>query len=206
MTLPWYPFFWGDYSSKTMHLTQGQHGAYILFLRWIYTTGTPIPHKQRFSIAKAMLDLEHSDATAVLEQFFSKKGASWHSRKAEEVIKTAGEKHQKYVEAGRLGGQKKSSDAKATLEPSSSNHTHNQKVVNLNGFSVGRKNGESTIKDPQERLNRFQKTLAEAIGRDGYQIVGAAADPENPLHSRSLALCQAKAKELGKGWPPQWPV
>ncbi len=82
--------------------------------------------------------------------------------------------------------------------------TDSNKVLN---FVVGKKKGfdGNTIKDPQERLNRFQKTIAEALGRDGFQIVGAASDPENPLYRRSLALCEAKAKELGKGWPYQWP-
>lgn len=82
------------------------------------------------------------------------------------------------------------------------------KMVDFSKFVVGKKSGIKnghTIQDPIERLNRFQKTLAEAMGRDGYSIVGAASDPANPLYARSLALCKAKAKELDKGWPNQWP-
>lgn len=80
-----------------------------------------------------------------------------------------------------------------------------RKVLN---FVVGKKNGVQnghTIQDPGERLNRFQKWLAESFGSDGYKIVGAALDKENPLHKRSLALCMAKTQEHGKGWPHQWP-
>jgi uncharacterized protein YdaU (DUF1376 family) len=100
-----------------MHLTQGQHGAYMLFLRWIYTTGTPVPHKQRFSIALARLDLERSDATAVLETFFTRKGDAWHNARATETIADADKKHKKLAAAGREGGKKKASNALASLEP-----------------------------------------------------------------------------------------
>lgn len=90
-------------------------------------------------------------------------------------------------------------DSEQTIPESERN-----KVLNfVVGKSNGVKNGH-TIQDPAERLNRFQKWLAEALGRDGYSIVGAAMDQNSPLHRRSLDLCKAKTKELGKGWPHQW--
>ena len=104
MTLAWYPFYWGDYSKKTMHLTQGQHGAYILFLHWIYTTGTPVPHRQRFSIARAMTEQERSDATAILVMFFKRRGQCWHNAKADEVIEESTIKHSRRVEARKAWG------------------------------------------------------------------------------------------------------
>lgn len=80
------------------------------------------------------------------------------------------------------------------------------KKVYLGNFLVGKKEiGAVTIFDPKERLNRFQRTIADAIGRDGYLIVGQASDPSNPLYARSLAICKSKAESLGKGWPHQWP-
>lgn len=85
------------------------------------------------------------------------------------------------------------------------------KKASLNGFSTGKKNGDgnghATIKDPSERIARFQKKLADAFGTslDGWAIVSAAADPSSSLHQRSLLLCKAKAKEIGKGWPNNWP-
>lgn len=217
MTLPWYPFLWANYSNKTMHLSQGQHGAYILFLHWIYTTETPIPHKQRYSIARATLDLERSDASLVLDQFFTRKGQNWHNEKAEEVMTESHQKHQRYVTAGQLGGLKKasnaSSDATPTLEQRSTNHTY-QPIEGsknlLNGLVVGKKNGRGngavTISDPQERLSRFQKTLAEKPGGLGWLIVSAASDPTHTGHLAALEHCRARAKEIGKGWPQQWPA
>lgn len=128
---PWYPFFWADWSNKTGHLTMAQNGAYILLLRYIYAFGKPIPHKHRYSIAKAMLEQECSDVDAVLDQFFKRKGDNWHSSKAEEVIAEANARHQAYVDAGKKGGKRRysqaGSDAQAGLKPSPSNYNHNQK-------------------------------------------------------------------------------
>lgn len=76
-------------------------------------------------------------------------------------------------------------------------------------FVVGRNgtNGDRvTLKNPSERLARFQKTLAEAFPKDGWLIVGAASDPSSPDYSRCVTLCKALARDLGKGWPHQWPA
>lgn len=214
---PWYPFFWSDYSGKTLHLSMAQHGAYILLLRWVYTTGTPVPHKRRFSIAQARLDSERSDVEAMLAEFFVRKGEGWHNLKAEEVMKDAEKRHQKLVEAGRAGGKARSSDAQAMFEVGSSDaqastatpiNKQNGKSFNANSFGGVGKNGSGnvTIKDPSERLARFQKSIAEAIPNgEGWAIVTEAMDPANLNFHRALATCQATAKRLNKGWPHQWP-
>lgn len=131
MTLPFYPFYWGDYSSKTYDLTQGQHGAYVLFLRYVYTTGHGIPDKQWSSIARAMTQQEVDNARFVLETYFKLVDGFWYSDRAIEIMSEANEAHEKRVNAGKKGGiakSEKSSNAKAMPEQSSSNqnHTHNQ--------------------------------------------------------------------------------
>lgn len=107
MTQPYYPFYWSDYSGKTMHLTQGQHGAFMLLMRWIYTTEKPIPDKQRYSIARALLEQEQSNVDEVLEQFFFKDGDVWRQDRCEQVIKKANDQHLKRVNAGKSGGLNK---------------------------------------------------------------------------------------------------
>ena len=200
-----------------MHLTQGQHGAYILFLHWIYTTGTPIPHKQRFSIARATLDLERGDASLVLEQFFVRKGAHWRNEKAEKVIADSHQKHERYVTSGQLGGLKKASNATsggtASLEQRSTNHTNIHKEESKKGkvlnFVVGKNgsgNGHTTIKDPADRLAIFQKKLAESFPHNGWEIVSAAADPAHAQYAIALEACKKQAAHIGKGWPKQWPT
>lgn len=134
MTQAWYPFYWSDYSSKTMHLSMGQHGAFMMLLRWIYTTEKPIPNKQRYSIARAMSEQECSDVDAVLDEFFQREGDHWSSPRALEVIEEAQNRHQRRVNAGKKGGEAKSSNAKAIPEHSSTNHNHNH-IDNSNELS-----------------------------------------------------------------------
>lgn len=118
MTQPWYPFYWGDYSSKTLHLSLSQHGAYLLLLRFTYTTEKPIPHQHRYSIARAMLEHEQEAVDFVLDSFFQRRGDSWHNVRAEEIISESNVKHAKRVSAGAKGGKSKSSNARAKLKQS----------------------------------------------------------------------------------------
>lgn len=115
MTLPYYPFFWSDYSGKTLHLTLVEHGTYFLLLRHIYTAGAPIPHRQRYSIAKALLKRERQAVDDVLTTFFRKDGDFWFNDRALEVMAESSLKHQKRVMAGGDGGRKKASNARAML-------------------------------------------------------------------------------------------
>ena len=105
MTLPYYPFYWGDYAAKTFDLTTFQHGVYILLLRHIYCTGTPVPHKARLSIAKATLSEEQVDVDFVLVTYFRRVGDGWVNDRAFEVIKEQHAKHESLVNAGKKGGR-----------------------------------------------------------------------------------------------------
>lgn len=137
--LPFYPFYWADYSSKTFDLTMEQHGAYMLFLRHIYTTGKPIPAKQCFSIARALTEQQQENATIVLEKFFFLDGENWRNLRCEEVINEQNARHQKRVDAGRSGGnakaaalpKQKPSNARAKPKqcPSNQNQNQNQSII-----------------------------------------------------------------------------
>lgn len=115
MSQAWYPFYWGDYSSKTFNLTQGQHGAYMLLLREIYTTGKPIAEKDAYGVAKATLEHERENVDYVLNRYFFKKGG-WQHEKANEVMQQADEKHRKAVESGKRGAKKRHGNPIGTLE------------------------------------------------------------------------------------------
>jgi uncharacterized protein YdaU (DUF1376 family) len=78
----------------------------------------------------------------------------------------------------------------------------NAQNPNGNGFRAG----SVTIENPATRLAIFQRTIAERLGPSGYDIVLAATDANSSQHARSLALCKAAAKALGKGWPRQWVI
>lgn len=70
----------------------------------------------------------------------------------------------------------------------------------------GKANGHTTIKDPVDRIARFQRSLIPKLGSDGWIIIDVAMRPDHPDHNRCLALCQKAAQALHKGWPHQWPT
>jgi len=111
-----------------------QHGAYMLFLRWTYTEGgKPVPHKERYSIARATSEQERLDADYVLNRYYVREGDSWQNLRAIEVIESSNNAHEKRVNAGKKGGEAKSSNATAMLEksPSTHNQTHNHNQDSL---------------------------------------------------------------------------
>jgi hypothetical protein len=95
---------------------------------------------------------------------------------------------------------------KGEEEPSSIPPTKKQDLSSFVVGRAGKKAGGVTIEDPNERIARFQKTIAEAIGKEGWRIVAAAADPTSPDYDNALAVCKATATRLGKGWPRLWPA
>lgn len=80
----------------------------------------------------------------------------------------------------------------------------------INGFHAGNGTGNGTssvtIEDPLQRIARFQTKLAEKLGPGGHLIVLNAMDSKHPQHAQSLSLCKEAARQLGKGWPRNWPV
>lgn len=113
MTLPFYPFYWGDYSAKTFNLTNTQHGIYLLLLRHIYTDGEPLATvEQCYSIAKATPD-QNRDVDYILLKFFIFEDGVWTSKKAEKVKKEWEEKHQRRVIAAQKPRKQCLSNAEA---------------------------------------------------------------------------------------------
>ena len=81
-----------------------------------------------------------------------------------------------------------------------------------NGFHSGNGSGDGapslTIKDPTQRIARFQQKIVKHLGGGplSWDIVYAACDRTSPKHATALAQCQQAARELGKGWPKGWPL
>jgi len=143
MTLPFYPFYWGDYSAKTFNLTNTQHGIYLLLLRHIYTDGEPIATvEQCYSIAKATPD-QHRDVDFILLRFFTKEDGIWTNKKAENVKKEWEEKHQRRVIAAQKPRKQCSSNALAMPqqpepEPEPVKERNNLTVISKETRSVSR--------------------------------------------------------------------
>lgn len=125
--LPYYPFFWGDYSAKTAGLSQSQNGAYMLFLKHIYCTGEKIHDKEKYRVAMAFSDEEREAADFVLEKFFKfdPETKTYDNEKCREIIAKAEATHKSVTDRGAAGGKaraKKISEAQlqAQLEKKSS--------------------------------------------------------------------------------------
>lgn len=193
----WMPLYWSDYFGKTTHLTTEEHGAYFLLIGAYWQRGKPLPDDDQYLSTAARLSRKRwRFMRPKISEFFAVLDGVWrHERVEKEILKSC----------ARINSASANAYARWDAKPMLPTTTTTKKI-DISTFVVGKKErGDVTILDPTERLNRFQKTLADAMGRDGYSIVGAASDPSNPLYERSLALCKAKASELKKGWPLQWP-
>lgn len=77
----------------------------------------------------------------------------------------------------------------------------------LKDFVVGvGKGGGSEPMSDDNKIALFQKWLATSIGKNGWQIVGTAADPTAEGYSEAVEFCRKHAKKNGKGWPHLWPA
>jgi len=111
----WTPFYTGDYLRDTRHLSQGEHGAYLLLLAHYWETGQPLPldEKVLFRIGSAHTRKEKDNILTILSQFFEKKVDGYHNKKSDEIIEARMAKKQVLSENGRKGGQ---ANAKAIAE------------------------------------------------------------------------------------------
>ena len=187
MTLPFYPFYWGDYSKKTFNLTRDQHGAYILLLRHIYCEGENIPHEQRYSIAKAMLEQERKNTDLVLKTYFERRGASWVQLKAKDVIAKAERAHENRVNAGKSPKKprkQRGSNASVKLQQSPSNQNHNQNQLKRNIKEKG-KGAKMFVLENTEAFKAWEKYRGRRINAietkiDGKRLRGFYFPTEYP--------------------------
>jgi len=220
----WMPFHIGDYLKDTQHLTRDQHGAYFLLLLAYWSNGGPIraDDKALAAIAKATPP-EWRRLRPVMASFFSERDGYWHQKRADAELAKATKFVEAKAAAGKRGAETRwQANSKTMAELSNSQDQTDAPLPQPIPQRIDRKTRSSlmndvgaglgsdwrfgvTITDPNDRLARFQKTLAEAFPSDGWLIVEAAADPHAKEHERCLDLCKVKAKELGKGWPRQWP-
>jgi uncharacterized protein YdaU (DUF1376 family) len=61
----------GHYIAKTLHLSMEEDGAYTRLLDWMYLNERPVPHEERYAIARAMKASERKAVDKVLAQYFT---------------------------------------------------------------------------------------------------------------------------------------
>jgi uncharacterized protein YdaU (DUF1376 family) len=115
MKRPWMPIYWGDYLSDTEHLTQGQHGAYLLLISHYWRKGCiPDDPMKCYCIAHAMNEQEKSNVDAVLKEFFVIEGNCYRHKRIDREIGKADDLHDAAIERARLGAEygKKSAEVR----------------------------------------------------------------------------------------------
>lgn len=203
----WMPIYWGDYFGDTMSLSAEEHGIYLLLIGTYWRRTIPLPDDDDFLALTARVSRNKWKRVRqkISDYFVISCGSWWHVRVEYELLRSNDRSN-----AGRTAGVASAQRRAKNPHPHPQEEENKKKEVEqiLSSFGIGKKAGIKngfTIQDPSERLARFQRTIAEALGVDGYAIVGAASDPSSPEFERCLTLCQAKARDLNRGWPFQWP-
>lgn len=123
MSKAWMPLYVGDYLGDTNHLSQGQHGAYLLLIMHYWQRESlPADREQCYCIARAMDVHSRRNVDKVLEQFFCIEGSNYRHPRIDSELKHAKESYEKRVSAAksRWGKQQSKSNATALHEQSQS--------------------------------------------------------------------------------------
>lgn len=122
----WYPFYPGDYSRDTSHLSMIEHGAYRLLLDYYYMTGQPLSangHANADAIAsvlyrvcRAFDDAEKAAINKVLSEFFELKEDGWHHTRADAEIEKSKDISKKRAGAANTRHNKTPSNADANAD------------------------------------------------------------------------------------------
>lgn len=104
----WMSIYWGDYLKDTSHLSQGQHGAYLLLIgHYWQRRGLKANKQQCYRIAMAFTEEERENVDIVLSEFFKLKDGSYIQKRVEEELTKAIEKKEKAVsKAQKAAGER----------------------------------------------------------------------------------------------------
>ncbi len=100
--LPWFKMSPADYLLDTMHLTQGQHGAYLLLILHYFWNGSlPTDRNKLYQLACAV-DLEQrEDVDMVLARYFREENGIWRHNRIERELEGIKLLRRKQSEAGK---------------------------------------------------------------------------------------------------------
>lgn len=167
----YYPRFPAHYQTKTLHLTMEQDGAYTRLLDWYYANERPVPHAQRYTVARAMTPSERRSTDAVLAEFFERRDDAWHQYRCDAEIEKAKPK----LDAARANGKKGGRPSKPKPPGEADSGTHEKP----NGFPPGSENGthgEPGAKAPQSPIPKTPPDTPHTpdglLGQDGAAGVG----------------------------------
>ena len=104
----WMPIYVGDYLKDTSHLSQGQHGAYLLLLFHYWQRGEiKADIKQCYRIAKASTDEEKENTAFVIKEFFYHQEDQFRQKRIETELVKALEKKDKAVNKAQKAAEER---------------------------------------------------------------------------------------------------
>lgn len=111
----------GHYIAKTLHLSMEEDGAYTRLLDWMYLNERPVPHAERYAIARAMKPSERKAVDKILASYFTKEeatrsdgesgGFAYFNNRVDSEIAKNQPKIQAARENGRKGGRPRKTEA-----------------------------------------------------------------------------------------------
>jgi len=113
----WMPIYIGDYLADTMHLSPGEHGAYLLLIMAYWRNDGPLPDvaDTLARIARCSTE-EWQRYQSAIRAFFRVGSGVWRHKRIDEELATAKEGYQDRVERSRHANEEKQKRAKARRE------------------------------------------------------------------------------------------
>jgi uncharacterized protein YdaU (DUF1376 family) len=204
------PLYVGDYLGDTSHLSQGQHGAYLLLLMHYWQKGSlPESIDSCYCIASAMDEQSRSNVDTVLGEFFP----SRRNKRLDRELERASKSYEKRAGALKRGGILLRMCIAHAIQVQSRSKARLTLILILNVILIQKKRMKRkfsmarcrTAFHPNEYARHILETISFPITRDSLGYVGAAVEAEHRT-GKSLpeaykfvldGTIQAKAE----GWP-----
>lgn len=177
MSKAWMPLFVGDYLGDTGHLTQGQHGAYLLFLMHYWQRG-PLPsdRDECYCIAHAMDEQSRCNADKVLKQFFVMADGFYRNGRIDAEREKAKTSYERRLSAANSRWKK---ETKGPTDESKASALHMQSYSNpsdsdsndLEALVLEISKLHPKIADPWHLSREYAGVILDAIAIHGDQVL-----------------------------------
>jgi len=134
--LAWFPFYVNDYLGDTSRLSYGQHGVYLLLLAE-YWRGGPIEDDLDL-MCRICAGAPPELVRSILEKYWVRTDVGWKQARMEKIKSDQQVKHERRVNAGRLGGESKAKKL--------SNASSNASSISL-AMNVATQNSDIRLKE-----------------------------------------------------------
>ncbi len=187
----------GHYIAKTLHLSMEEDGAYSRLLDWMYLNERPVPHAERYAIARAMKPSERKAVDKVLAEFFESDGAAYRQDRTEQEIAKNQPRIQAARENGRNGGRPRKTETQG--KPAG--------LENENPLGFSEKPRAKAPQTPNTITTPDTSSLAESLPPARAHVGAREGATQAPTDEAGRAAQAAGgAREHGGATPTQAPT